>query len=174
MSKRDALEVGIKLIGLYCAYEILGELSTMTSALSRPTLDPQTKPSWMLLCLPAVAYTAAAVTFVFKGRAIAQWLVKDSPDETAATPAATSACRQLPFALRLLGFFFFIQPTAFLASSIVRFAIEGKSLSWHTPYIVTDLVKVLLALALIFWNTRIASFVEERSPKSSASTPPGC
>ena len=105
MTKRDILEVAIKIMGLYLVLSFLGSIAIVGGAIA--TADNTfigSKTVYVLFtCLASFLYLVFAVAFLCRGRRIAEMLTRDSAIAPTGGRSALPPYAHLSFWVRILG-----------------------------------------------------------------------
>jgi hypothetical protein len=162
MSKRDLLEVSIKVMGLYCLFSFLGSIIALGASLSSG-LDSKFIENKMtfvsFLCLATLLYLGLAIVFVRWGRRIAEMLTQDSDTDHTAERTALPPHAHLYFWIRILGLYFFVFVIGHLVSDIAQAGIAMRSTFWWSRFL-GEILQIGLSLVFIFQSQPIAKFVE--------------
>ena len=167
MSKRDVLEVAIKLVGLYALFSFLGSVALVGGVIS--SADKQFVGSKTMYvsftCLAAILYLIFAVAFLWRGRRIAELLTRDSEIGPAGERAALPPYAHLSFWVRILGLYFFVAVSSELVSAIAQAGITVRSGFWWSR-LVGESLQLALSVVFIFRSGRVSQFVERHAEPS--------
>jgi hypothetical protein len=161
MSKRDVLEVAVKLVGLYAVFAFLQSIAWLAGIIASE--DKQfvgSKTMYVsLACLAAVLYLVFAVAFLWRGRRIAEFLTQDSESSGIGERPAMPACARLGFWVRVLGLYFFVGGISEVVSAIAQAGITVRSpFGWSQ--VAGHVVQLAVSVVFIFRSERVSQFVE--------------
>jgi hypothetical protein len=161
MSKRDLLEVAIKVMGLYCLFSFLGSIVALGAGLS--SVDSkfiENKTVFVsFLSLACSLYLAFAIVFVCWGKSIAEILTQDSTVNRPAEQGPLPPHAHFYFWIRILGLYFFVSVVGQLVSDVTHAALTVRSMFWWSR-LLGETIQIGLSLAFIFQSQRVAKFVE--------------
>ena len=169
MNKRDVLEVGIKLIGLYLVVSFLGSLSVVAAVFSvADSKLIENKPLYeVITCFASLFYLFFAVAFLWRGRRIAEMLTRDATVGPDTAGTALLPCARLAFWVRILGLYFFIAVSSRLVSALAQAGSTIRGAFWWSR-IVGEVFEICLALVFIFKNEHVSQIVEEHGESDRA------
>lgn len=161
MSKRDLLEVSIKVMGLYCLLSFLGSTITLGAGLSSTDSKfIENKTIFVsFLCLSTLLYLVFAIVFVRWGKSIAEMLTQDSNVDHPMERGTLPPHAHFYFWVRILGLYFFVFVVGHLVSDIAQAGIAMRSIFWRGRFL-GEILQIGLSLAFIFQSQRVARFVE--------------
>ncbi|MDD5556110.1 MAG: hypothetical protein PHN82_02545 [bacterium] len=167
MSKRDILEIGIKLLGLYCVISFFSSIPGIGMAINTANSDFVSSPFLYIFmpCLLSCAYLILAIVFLAEGHAIANRFIKDVPSEDTATQN-TSILTTLSFWMILIGIYYFISSVASLISTSA-YLTRAQLGTYSFAKLLSQAVIFILSLLLIFKSKAIAKFITVRSKSST-------
>jgi hypothetical protein len=162
ISKRDLLEVAVKVMGLYCLFSFLGSIialgKSLSSALDSKFIENKTI-FVSFLCLATLLYLGLAIVFVRWGKPIAEMLTQDSDADHTAKQMALPPHAHLYFWVRILGLYLFVFVIGHLVSDIAQAGIAMRGAFWWSRFS-GEILQIGLSLAFVFQSQRIANFIE--------------
>lgn len=167
MSKRDVLEVAVKLVGLYALFAFLQSITMLAGVIA--SADKQFVGSKTVfvsfICLASILYLVFAVAFLWRGRRIAELLTRDSEMSATGQRAVLPPYAPLGFWVRILGLYFFVGGVSELVSAIAEAGITERSPFWWSR-LAGHVVQLAVSLAFIFRSERVSQFVERHAEPS--------
>jgi len=168
MSKRDVLEVAIKIMGLYSLLAFFGSIPAMGGAIA--TADNsliQNKSVYVwFTCIGASLYFVFAVAFLWRARRIAEMLTRDSEIGRAGERTELPSYSRLDFWVKILGLYFLVGVSSRLFSDVAHAGYTVLSGFWWSK-VLGEAFEVCLAVILVFKSKQVSHFIERHAEPST-------
>ena len=157
MNKRDILEIGVKLFGIYCIISFAGSIPAIGMAIntafsSKFILSP---PIYILMpCLLSAFYLILAVIFLSQGRVIACSLARDEQSDLKREVSELPPHARLSFWIILMGIYYFISSASSLLSHLMAFSMTDRGVYFRVE-IASNVLVLVLSIALILGSRKI-------------------
>jgi len=169
MTKRDAVEVAVKIIGLYSlftfAINIVGQANIICTAFGLLAVGHEqimANPALyiVLCCLSPLVQLVFALVFLRGGRRIAEMLVKEQARDSETQTIAGSSQSYFPSWIRILGLYFFVSAIVQLAGRIGQVAALARDANWqYHIHVVAPILQLVFSVVLIFKARNVADLI---------------
>jgi hypothetical protein len=164
MTKRDVMEIAIKVMGL--AFLFLFSQSILVAGaafLSRDARSIGNKTVLILFsCLATLLYLSFALLFLRAGRRIAEVLMSESGKDPIQNREPLAPHAHLPFWVRILGLYFFVSGAVSLVSDFLQAALTVQNTFLWTR-LIGHVIQLALALVFILRTKVVTQLVERES-----------
>ena len=167
MNKRDALEVGIKILGLYSLLSVFGSIHVIISAYTAESKLIENRPVYVLFSLLVLfLYLAFAIILLWRGKLIAEKLTGPSTSSVAGEQPALPTHAKLEFWVRVLGVYFFLSSIGQLVATMAEAGITIRNAFWWSR-LVGEAFKLGVSLAFVFKGDYVANLIGRHYPLTS-------
>ncbi len=176
MTKRSLVEIGIKLLGVYCFILFLRSLPSVLMVFVTTGMDEFISSMTLyvlLLCLYPLVNLALAYVFVMKTEIILNVLSLSGQQDERADRHEAPAYGKLSFWIRIIGLYYFVSSAATVASLIPRLALDFSrtSTAVHGSLSGSGFWQQLIILALsiffIFKNQCADNIITRTKPQDT-------
>jgi hypothetical protein len=170
MSKRDVLEVAIKIMGLVSLFLFLGSIAVVAGAIAAADNKFfESKTVYVtLLCIGSFLYLFFAGAFLWQGKRIAEMLTRDSEIADTGERATLPPYARLSFWVRILGLYFFVAVISRLISTLAQAGVTVRSPFWW-GMLVGEATEFAIAVVFIFRSEQVSRFVGSHGEQSGLS-----
>lgn len=164
MTKRDVMEIAIKVLGLAFLFFFLQSVPLVGAAFSSVDSKFITNKTVFVLfyCLVPLLYLVFALLFLCAGRRIAELLMSEPGKESTQNRETLPPHAHLHFWVRILGLYFFVSGAGALVSEVSRAALSIHYALWWTR-LVGHVFQLAVALVFIFRDKYVAQLIEKGS-----------
>jgi uncharacterized membrane protein required for colicin V production len=169
MSKRDALEIAVKIFALYCVVAFFASIPNAAMAFAADTGNLVTNRALFLFlsCLHPVLYLVLAIVFLSKGQAIAAALASgDSVSAAREEHEKFPPYTQLYFWITVIGLYYLVSASTSLASDLVRVTFAIRNTFWWMG-VVSNAMTLAVALIFTLKSKKVAEYVERFSDRNT-------
>lgn len=159
MSKKDAFEVGAKLLGLYLLVISVRSFAHFAETVGSRILPEVLQVSTLVLTL------GLAWVLLFKTSALVSRLPWDPSEPAGATDATPSSGARLSSWIALLGLYYFMRSVDRLVSTLVLMLWYGGAGDWEQ--VLLPLVALGLSLVLVLRCNQIERYIVAKSDSTA-------
>jgi hypothetical protein len=163
MTKRDAIEIGTKLFGLYCLMTAIITIPVALMAFS--TKHPWPLTSIILSCTIPILYFVLAMLFLSKGSMIVSLLTGESPAEVPLETREAHGDSLLSLWVVIIGLYYFVSSSTSVISQVIwvflafRDSYSVSPDSYHVSRLVAQILTLGMSLIFIFKSGRVVELI---------------